>query len=60
VRLCEEKGRLMVEFLNDRASSQQREFFPRSLNERASDLGGRVSVENRADGFTRVAVEIPI
>lgn len=60
VRFCEEKGRLLLEFLNERTAGQAREFFPRSLNERASDLGGHVRVEDGADGVTRVAVEIPI
>jgi signal transduction histidine kinase len=62
VNLREEDGRLVVQFLNDaeRRPNAPRFFFPRSLNERAAELGGRVDVEQRADGHTSVAVEIPV
>ena len=60
--LREGDGRLVVEFLNDAATQSKSVplFFPRSLNERATELGGRVNVENRDSGQTRVAVEIPV
>jgi len=58
-----DKGdRLVVEFINEGGpdADAKRIFFPRSLNERAADLGGRVEVEHRDDGQTRVAVAIPL
>jgi signal transduction histidine kinase len=53
---------LIVEFLNDGATSGQGAagFFPRSIAERARDLGGRVNVEQSKTGHTTVAVEIPL
>ena len=58
----EGKLRLVVEFINDRApdGNAKQIFSPRSLNERAMELGGRVDVENRDDGRTKVAVAIPV
>jgi signal transduction histidine kinase len=55
-------GRLVVQFVNDAPPGGHacRPFFPRSLNERAKELGGRVDVERCADGWTSVAVEIPV
>jgi signal transduction histidine kinase len=62
VRLREGEGRLVMEFLNEHGSERRRPplFFPRSLNERASNLGGRVDVVHREDDHTLVAVEIPV
>jgi signal transduction histidine kinase len=61
VNLRDEGARLVVEFINDRAPdpNAKQVFFPRSLNERAMELGGRVDVEHR-DGRTKVAVAIPV
>jgi signal transduction histidine kinase len=61
INLREYDGRLILEFINDNANghSGSASFFPRSLNERAKELGGRVSVEQRPDGHTAVTVEIP-
>jgi signal transduction histidine kinase len=55
-------GRLRVEILNDSTSRQNkpRAFLPRSIAERAKDLGGQVSVEFRRRGLTAVAVELPV
>ncbi len=62
VSVREADGRLVVEFVNENGMQARsaHAFFPRSLNERASDLGGRVEVGHREDGHTRVAVEIPV
>jgi signal transduction histidine kinase len=62
VNLREEGDRLVVQFVNDAPPGRKvtRPFFPRSLNERAKELGGRVDVEHREDGWTSVAVEIPV
>ena len=62
VNLRDEGARLVVEFINDRAPDRNAKqvFFPRSLNERAMELGGRVDVEHRDDGRTKVAVAIPV
>jgi signal transduction histidine kinase len=61
VNLRDEGARLVVEFINDRAPDRNAQvFFPRSLNERAMELGGRVDVEHRDDGRTKVAVAIPV
>jgi signal transduction histidine kinase len=62
VSLREQGDRLVVKFVNDapRGAHACRAFVPRSLNERARELGGRVDVERREDGWTSVAVEIPV
>lgn len=62
VDVREAGDRLVVQFVNETASAPHtpRPFFPRSLNERAKELGGRVDVECRADGWTSVAVQIPV
>ena len=61
VNLRDLGDRLLVQFVNDAPGRKvTRPFFPRSLNERARDLGGRVDVEYREDGWTSVAVEIPV
>ena len=56
------ESRLILEFLNDGATSGPGAvgFFPRSIAERARDLGGCVNVEQSKTGHTTVAVEIPL
>ena len=55
-------GRLLLEIVND--NSQRAEglsaFMPRSIRERVTELGGRISIEERAGGYTAVVVDIPI
>jgi signal transduction histidine kinase len=62
IRLRESSGRLVIEFVNenDEPTGGPPGFVPRSLTERATELGGSVRVDPRADGHTVVAVEIPI
>jgi signal transduction histidine kinase len=62
IHLLAGAGRLRVEILNDSTSRQNkpRAFLPRSIAERAKDLGGQVSVEFRRRGLTAVAVELPV
>jgi signal transduction histidine kinase len=54
-------GRLLLEIRNDNCGQARpwRGFLPRSIAERAKELGGRVRV-NRRNGHTVVAVELPI
>lgn len=61
INLREGDGRLILEFINDKSNGRNGSagFFPRSLNERAKELGGWVSVEQRPDSQTVVTVEIP-
>ena len=61
INLREAQGRVVVELINDKArrGSKQR-FFPRSIGERARELGGRVSVQHRNGNRTVVAVELPL
>jgi signal transduction histidine kinase len=61
INLREQQGRLFVELTNDDARrAANREFYPRSIGERATERGGRVSVRRGAGGRTVVAVELPI
>jgi signal transduction histidine kinase len=62
IRLHERRGKLLVELINDKADcrSRQPDFFPRSIGERASELGGRVRVGRRDGSRTVVAVELPL
>lgn len=62
INLREENGRVILQFVNFREPSTGAAeiFSPRSLNERASQLGGRVDVEQYDDGRTSVSVEIPM
>jgi len=55
-------GHLLLEIVNDNSvrGNGSLEFYPRSIGERATELGGRVSVEERAGGCTAVAVDIPL
>jgi len=62
IKLRTSDGHLLLEFVNDNSArgDDPPEFCPRSINERATELGGRVSVEERRDGCTAVTVEIPL
>jgi signal transduction histidine kinase len=62
VSLHAESGRLLLEFINDERTCriEPELFFPKSIGERASELGGRVNVYRRDGGLTAVAVEIPL
>jgi signal transduction histidine kinase len=62
IHLRERRGKLLVELINDNAHCTNREhdFFPRSIGERAKELGGRVKVEQRNGRHTVVAVELPL
>lgn len=56
------RGRLRVEIINDNTNhgNKPQAFLPRSIAERAKDLGGQVSVEFRRRGLTAIAVELPV
>ncbi len=64
INLREGKGRLVVEIIQSKERLNGHNgvvpFFPRSLNERARELGGRVNVERRPRGETAVLVEVPL
>jgi signal transduction histidine kinase len=62
IRLSEGEGRLLIELVNDNAkrNGAKQEFFPRSIGERAKELGGRLRVQHADGGYTVVAVELPI
>lgn len=61
INLSEAHGQLLVELINDKArQASKRDFFPRSISERAKELGGRVSVQHRSGQRTVVAVELPL
>jgi signal transduction histidine kinase len=62
IRLGEGEGRLLIELVNDNAkrNGAKQEFFPRSIGERAKELGGRLRVQHAEGGYTVVAVELPI
>lgn len=62
INLREGEGRLLLELINDKAGRTNggRNFFPRSIGERAKELGGRVSVQHRSGNRTVVAVELPL
>lgn len=61
INLREAHGQLLVELINDKArQASKRGFFPRSISERAKDLGGRVRVQHRSGQRTVVAVELPL
>jgi signal transduction histidine kinase len=61
INLREAHGHLLVELINDKArQASKRSFFPRSIGERAKELGGRVSVQHRSGNRTVVAVELPL
>jgi signal transduction histidine kinase len=60
INLREAHGQLLVEVINDNGQASKRGFFPRSISERAKELGGRVSVQHRSGQRTVVAVELPL
>jgi signal transduction histidine kinase len=61
INLHEAHGRLLLELVNDKArQAAKQNFYPRSIGERATELGGRVSVRHRAGDRTVVAVELPL
>jgi signal transduction histidine kinase len=61
INLREQQGRLFLELINDKARQAARqEFYPRSIGERAMELGGRVDVRHDAGNRTVVAVELPL
>lgn len=56
-----EGSKLEMRFCNDEPAAQTApQFRPRSLNDRAGRLGGRVAVAQRSAGQTAVSVEIPL
>ena len=61
IRLLADKdhARLQVEN-HDPSGARSTPFTPRSIYERASALGGRVTVDRRRDGRTLVDIEIPL
>ena len=61
ISLREAQGRLFLELINDKArEAAKQKFYPRSIGERATELGGRVSVRHSAGNRTVVAVELPL
>jgi signal transduction histidine kinase len=62
VALYSLESHLTMEFGNDGVASERGAtgFFPRSIAERARELGGRVNVQQDKIGYTTVAVEIPV
>jgi len=61
ITLVAKDDELTLEFLNDKGVERSPAglFYPRSINERAKELGGRVSIEQRDGGHTIVAVHVP-
>jgi signal transduction histidine kinase len=56
-------GSLILRFSNDAGPEQAPDaapFHPRSLSERAAELGGSVAVERTPSGMTVVSIEIPV
>jgi signal transduction histidine kinase len=61
IRLSRTGNDMLVEFVNDNeAPDVERNFVPRSIAERAADLGGRYSVEHRSGAHTAVIVQFPV
>jgi signal transduction histidine kinase len=62
ISLHAECGRLLLQFINDERTGRMNaeDFLPKSIAERARELGGRVNVYRLDGGLTAVAVEIPI
>ena len=62
VELRSVDGRLLIEIVNDRGghAPDAPQFHPRSIGERARELGGHVAVGERSNGDTVVSVDIPL
>jgi signal transduction histidine kinase len=62
IALDKNEHELTLQFVNDQAVERAGpvQFFPRSIGERARELGGRVNIEKRHGGQTVVAVHVPI
>lgn len=61
VELCSADGRLCIEIVNERGEgTPPPAFCPRSISERAAELGGRVIVSQRSNGDTAVIVDLPL
>jgi signal transduction histidine kinase len=62
ITLASNDDELTLEFANDKSvqRSGSGHFFPRSINERAKELGGRVNIEQHDGGQTIVAVHVPL
>jgi signal transduction histidine kinase len=58
IRLAHRRGRLLIELSNDNGGREPSAFRPRSICERAEELGGRVRVRQRS-GQTVVIAELP-
>jgi signal transduction histidine kinase len=59
IHLRQRRGRLLLEIANDAPARPWSRFRPRSICERAKELGGRVRVKCR-NGQTVVVVDLPI
>ena len=61
IHLRQDEGKLLLEIINDSDGDGGNtcRFSPRSIGERATELGGRVRAERRGR-HTVVAVELPI
>jgi signal transduction histidine kinase len=61
IKVRKARGRLILELINDKAhQAARKKFYPRSIGERATQLGGRVSVRHGVGHRTVVAVELPL
>lgn len=58
IRLDSRAGWLRLELVNDHGGAH--DFFPRSIGERAQELGGQVTIESRNGGCTAVVVQLPL
>lgn len=59
--LIQENGNLLVQIENEAVEGTQRvSFHPRSLAERASALGGQLTVENGENSKTVISIRIPL
>jgi signal transduction histidine kinase len=58
IRLAHRRGRLLIEISNDNGARELSAFRPRSICERAEELGGRVQVRQR-NGRTVIIAELP-
>ena len=60
LRLQRSAGWLHIQIENAGACAPLPPFSPRSITERVASLGGLVSVQSDADGFTSVQIQIPV